>query len=138
MVMHVREKRIGGQSCYEIVEKIDFATGAEYRVIASLGSEAEPENARRRRHATLLGLESSLRRLEPLRAADPQIARKCDALNHRIDREQQKIVQLTNAIGSLDESPEGRNENRNRSDNIKALKLVSNGPAAKARPEPGG
>ncbi len=47
--MHIQEKRIGGHSCYEIVEEVHLQTGVEYRVIASLGIEAEPENARRRR-----------------------------------------------------------------------------------------
>ncbi len=134
--MHVREKRIGGQSCYEIVEEIELSTGTEYRVIASLGSEAKPENARRRRHATLLGLERSLQRLEPLRAADSKIARKCDALNHRIDREKQKLGQLTDAIESLGETPEERSEEHAMSGNIKPLKLISNNPVATARPAP--
>ncbi|MDP6476190.1 MAG: hypothetical protein QF449_03985 [Alphaproteobacteria bacterium] len=139
--MHIREKQIGGQPCYEIVEEARHSTGSEYRVIVSLGKDREPENARRRRHTTLLGLERSLQRLEPLRAANPRFARKCDALNHRIDRERQKIAELTNAIESLGESlaetPERASEYRNGPDAGRALKLVSNRPAAVARRAPG-
>ncbi len=123
--MHIREKRVGGQPCYEIVEQVRHSTRQEYRVIASLGVEAEPENARRRRHATLLGLERSLQRLEPLRAANPRFGRKCDALNHRIEREKQKIAELTNAIESLAETPGGADEKPNRPGAGKALRLVS-------------
>ena len=44
-MMQIREKQIGGQSSYEIVEEIHHATGVKYRVIVSLGADADPENA---------------------------------------------------------------------------------------------
>ncbi len=139
--MHIREKQIGGQPCHEIVEEVRHSADAEYRVTVSLGRDKEPENARRRRHTTLLGLERSLQRLEPLRVANPRFARKCDALNHRIDREKQKIAELTNAIESLGESlaetPERASGYRNRPGAGGALKLVSDRSAATPRRAPG-
>lgn len=133
--MHVRELRIGGQASYEIVEEIEHPTRTEYRVVASLGSEAEPENARRRRHATLISLERSLQRLEPLRDADPKIARKCDTLHHRIEREKQKIAQLTDAIESLAAAPARATEEPDRPGNFGSLKLISTGADPSAAPE---
>ena len=133
--MHVREFRIGGQVSYEIVEEIEHPTRTEYRVVASLGSEAEPENARRRRHAMLISLERSLQRLEPLRDADPKFARKCDTLNHRIEREKQKIDQLTNAIEFLGAAPATANEEQDRPGNNESLKLISTGADPSAAPE---
>jgi len=133
--MHVREKRIGGQACYEIVEEVEHSTGTEYRVIVSLGNEAQPVNALRRHHANLVSLERALQRIEPLRDADPKIARKCDTLNHRIDREKQKLVQLSNAIESLTNPPEERNQTQDMPGRIKPLKLILNDPEPEAPPE---
>ncbi len=130
--MHVREKRIGGQAYYEIVEKVEHSTGTEYRVIVSLGNEAEPVNALRRHHADLVSLERALQRIEPLRDADPKIARKCDTLNHRIDREKQKLVRLSNAIESLTNPP---NQTQDMLGRIKTLKLILNDPEPEASPE---
>lgn len=137
--MLIREKQIGGQSSYEIVEEIYHATGTKYRIVVSLGGDAEPENARRRRMATLLDLERSLERLNPLRGADPGIARKCNSLVHRIKRERQKITQLTSAIeqmGASAEAPEGNRTNSGDGllprGNVKRLRLVPSGPAAAA------
>ena len=135
MAMHVREKRIGGQACYEIVEESEHSSGTKYRVIASLGNEAEPVNALRRHHANLVSLERSLQRIEPLRDADPKIARKCDTLNHRINREKQKLVQLSDAIESLTNPPEKRNQNEDMPGTVKTLKLILNDPEPKAPTE---
>ena len=126
MTMHVREKRIAGQACYEIVEEVERSTGTGYRVIVSLGNDKEPANALRRHHANLVSLERALQRIEPLRDADQKIARKCDTLNHRIDREKQKLIQLSDAIESLANPPEERN---------RALKLIVNDPESKTLPE---
>ena len=137
--MLIREKQIGGQSSYDIVEEIYHATGTKYRIVASLGADAEPENARRRRMAILLDLERSLERLNPLRGADPGIARKCNSLVHRIERERQKITKLTSAIEQMAASAEAPEENRAipgdgllPRGNIRRLRLVANDSAAAA------
>ncbi len=111
--MLIRERQIGGQSSYEIVEEVQHGSGMKFRVIASLGADAEPENARRRRLADLFELERSLERLEPLRGADPGIARKCNSLAHRIGRERKKIEQLTSAIEQMAAAAQAPEENRN-------------------------
>ncbi len=135
--MLIREKQIGGQSSYEIVEEIYHGTGTKYRIVASLGADAEPENARRRRMATLLDLERSLDRLNPLRGADPGIQRKCNSLLHRIEREREKITQLTSAIEHMGASAEPPEENRATPGDgllprgkVNRLRLVANDSAA--------
>jgi len=133
--MHVREKRIGGQPCYEIVEEAERGTHTGYRVVFSLGNEAEPEAALRWRHANLLSLERSLQRFEPLRGADPKIARKCDTLNHRIEREKQKLFQLSEAIEFMAQTPEERDQTVAEPGTIGSLKLISNDPASEAPPD---
>jgi len=135
MAMHVREKRIGGQACYEIVEEIEHSTGTKYRVIVSLGNEAEPANALRRHHANLVSLERSLQRIEPLRDADPKIERKCDTLNHRINREKQKLVQLSNAIESMTDPLEETDQNEDFPGTVRTLKLILNDPESEAPAE---
>jgi uncharacterized membrane protein YgcG len=123
--MLIREKRIGGEPCYEIVEEVPFATGTEYRVVVSLGSESDPEQARRRRHANLLSLERSLQRIAPLSGSDAQIARRCDTLRHRIGREKEKIALLSSAIETLRELPSEADAGENKESNIHELRLVT-------------
>ena len=133
--MHVREKRIGGQPSYEIVEAVEHGTRTEYRVVFSLGNEAEPEAALRRRHANLLSLERSLQRIEPLRDADPKIARKCDTLNHRIEREKQKLIQLSEAIEFMTQAPEEKDQTEPAPGTIKPLQLISSEPVSESPPD---
>lgn len=99
-----------------------------------MGNEAEPANALRRHHANLVSLERALQRIEPLRDADPKIARKCDTLNNRIDREKQKLVQLSDAIEYLSNPPEDRNQNQDTLGKVKALKLILDDPESEAPP----
>ncbi len=135
--MHIRKKHIGGSAYYEIVEEVTFSTGTEHRVVASLGTEADPEAVRRQRHANLLSLERALHRVEPLRATDPQIARKCDSLQHHIDREKEKISQLTSAIESLHEPISESDVRAGEQSNIRELRLVSSDPAAAKQSDSG-
>ena len=86
------------------------------------------------RHANLLSLERSLQRFEPLRGADPKIARKCDTLNHRIEREKQKLFQLSEAIEFAAQTPGERDQTVAEPGTISSLKLISNDPASEAAP----
>ena len=135
--MKIREIIIGGQTSYEIVEEIHHATGTKFRVIVSLGTDSDPEDVRRRRQSDLLGLERSLERLLPLRDADPGIARKCNSMANRIDRERKKIAQLTSAIEQMAAPPSVASQS-NPGDgllprgNVKRLRLVPGNPSDEA------
>ena len=56
-------------------------------------------------------------------------------LRHRIDREKEKISQIMNAIQSLSEPPAESGARPGQQSNIRALRLVSNEPAAAKRPD---
>jgi hypothetical protein len=135
--MQIREIIIGGQASYEIVEEIHHATGTKFRVIVSLGTDSDPEDVRRRRQSDLLGLGRSLERLIPLRDADPGIARKCNSMANRIDRERNKIAQLTSAIEQMAAPPSVASQS-NPGDgllprgNVKRLRLVPGNPSDEA------
>jgi hypothetical protein len=108
--MRVRRKMIGGQVRYEIAEVFDHLGEVEYRSIVPLGGDADPEEALRKRQASLIDIIRTLRRLQPLQGANPAIQRKCDTLKSRLKSEQERIGLLMSAIERLDDGEFGGDE----------------------------
>ena len=102
--MEVRQKKIGGQVCYEIAEAFHHRGAVEYRSIVPLGTDSNPNEALRKHQETLIDLTHNLMRLQPLRDADPAIERKCETLKTRLKTEQDRIGLLMEAIARLDGS----------------------------------
>jgi len=101
--MRVRRKMIGGEVRYEIAEAFQRLGKTEYHSVVPLGGDADPEEALRKRQASLIDITRALMRLQPLQDADPAIRRKCETLKSRLKSEQERIGLLMSCIERLDD-----------------------------------